>query len=409
MTNRFKPILPDLKRVYQRKRSAANSLYGWWFSNYEVPKLNNMGFLGERCTVAILDTGITPIDRIQNRVVEFTNYTGENFLHDNNGHGTFVANLIGGWHKDGYKSAMPQCEILSKRVLGTDGFGDNRWIRNAYADLLNFPMEKGRFYFVNASLGGWYDKQTHDIIKQLLSIGWLPFAAAGNFAEQGMGYPAASREGISVGATTIDEQLAIFSSRPIEGQDLDICLGGDGISSYDHNGNLVTGSGTSFSCPNMVGAYGLLKEYDYSLHKRLFSFPSWEVEESVIEDMTGPIVGEDSAVYKLFQPAKMIEFIEAEETVIPDPIEEPVDTIIIDAPEEPTDTIIIDVPIDAPIEDERDDRKIDTSLLFIGGFIIVAVLMSIIFKNNRDENNNENDAPSNDDNVTRLRKGRTKN
>lgn len=92
-----------------------------------VKKLHNQGFLGENITIAVIDTGIYPhLDFLlpKNKIIHFKDFVNEkNFAYDDNGHGTFVAGMIGasGVCNNLYEGVAPNCNLISLKALDHNG------------------------------------------------------------------------------------------------------------------------------------------------------------------------------------------------------------------------------------------------------------------------------------------------
>ena len=90
------------------------------------------GAAGAGVTVAVLDTGVTPVPDLAGRVVAGPDFSGErNSTHDSYGHGTVMAGIVAG---DGassrdrangaYVGMAPQARVLSVKVAGRNGATD---------------------------------------------------------------------------------------------------------------------------------------------------------------------------------------------------------------------------------------------------------------------------------------------
>jgi serine protease AprX len=90
------------------------------------------GITGANVGVAVVDTGITPVDDLAGRVVAGPDLSGEhNSLLDSYGHGTAMAGLVGGDGTDSrdqpagaYVGAAPGSTLVSVKVAGRSGATD---------------------------------------------------------------------------------------------------------------------------------------------------------------------------------------------------------------------------------------------------------------------------------------------
>lgn len=377
------PPAPEPDKFSMLKRSAYISQYGYWQHQYGVPKFHEMGLLGERIYVVICDTGVNPLDRINERIVNAEDYTFEGIVEDLHSHGTFIGCQLGGSHDTfGWKGTLPLCNIDSRRVLNSNGEGAGQWVNKAHEDLLDLPMEQGMIYMVNNSLGGMIDPELDRIQIELLKKGWIIGNAAGNEGELGMSHPGSTIAGISVGAVDELKIIAPFSSRQLSGQHLDLVDAGVAIKSYNKDGRESTWSGTSMATPNMLGKLGLIAEYDIKNRKKLYLVP-WHIQEKMIVNSVMPNSNRNQpnsygrGVFSpnvLYDAIKMLEVPESP----PEQPETPIDTIpIFDTPVIVPDDGDEDLP-DEEMPVSNSDRK------FIGIASLLAALLtalSIIFGN----------------------------
>lgn len=94
----------------------------------DVDAFHDTGIFGEGVTVCVIDTGINPhLDFCvpKNRIIKFVDLVGggEN-PYDDNGHGTFVAGVLGGSGLASggkFKGVAPRCNIISVKALEANG------------------------------------------------------------------------------------------------------------------------------------------------------------------------------------------------------------------------------------------------------------------------------------------------
>jgi serine protease len=191
---------------------------------------------GRGVTVAVLDTGVayrnwTTFHRAPDfagtRFVAPYDFVSNNrYPLDRDGHGTFVAGVIGETTNNGYglTGLAYGASIMPVRILGADGTGDAatiaRGIRYAVAH---------HAQVINLSLEFSLDVTASDIPDILSAIrlahdrGVTVVAAAGNEGVGQIAYPARAPQVISVGATTRDRCLADYSN---DGGHLDLVAPG---------------------------------------------------------------------------------------------------------------------------------------------------------------------------------------
>jgi serine protease AprX len=95
-----------------------------------APALWKAGATG-KVGVAVIDTGISPMDDLAGRVVYGPDLSGEGTTVDSFGHGTVMAGIIGGNGKDsgsssslGYTGMAPDSTLISVKVAGRNGATD---------------------------------------------------------------------------------------------------------------------------------------------------------------------------------------------------------------------------------------------------------------------------------------------
>jgi serine protease AprX len=139
-------------------------------------QLWSSGIDGSGVTVAVLDTGITPLPDFGSRLVGGVDLSGEgNAFKDSYGHGTFVAGLVAGngaSSNGAYKGEAPGANLVSVKVAGASGITDlatvitgiNWAIRNR--DLYNIRV-------LNLSLGAMPTSSTvRNPLDQAVETAW---------------------------------------------------------------------------------------------------------------------------------------------------------------------------------------------------------------------------------------------
>jgi serine protease len=200
-------------------------------------------------TVAVLDTGVAYRNWRKYRMSP--DFVGTRFVHpydfiaknryplDGEGHGTFVAGLIGEATNNGYglTGLAYGASIMPVRILNADGTGDAVTIAKG----IRYAVQHGA-KVINLSLEFSLDVTSSDIPEIVSAVrfahrhGVVLVAAAGNEGVSQLAYPAAAPDVISVGATTADRCLADYSNG---GPRLDLVApgGGDDASINDSGCN----------------------------------------------------------------------------------------------------------------------------------------------------------------------------
>jgi len=196
---------------------------------------------GSGMAIAVLDSGIYAAhngfknNNGASRIVANVNFTTESGTNDGYGHGTHVAGLAAGnqaYNGGAYKGVANAANIVSVKVLASNGAGQTSWLLNG----LDWVLQNKTQYnirVVNLSLGGdAVDSYTNDPVclkvRDLVNAGIVVVAAAGNEGKTESGQkvygmihsPGNSPYVITVGATNTldtvshaDDTIATYSSR----------------------------------------------------------------------------------------------------------------------------------------------------------------------------------------------------
>jgi subtilisin family serine protease len=259
--------------------------------------------------VAVLDTGLVdswrqyfPQERIaEEYAIAFGGGGGEvgtvstqknKWEHDQDSHGTHVTSTILGYNLNGLfiNGTAPKATVIPVKVLNQNGSGWSSVIAQGilYVAALKEGPLKNYPVVINMSLGGSrLDVVEKAAIDYAIEAGVIIVASAGNSGEAGMGYPGAYEPVISVAASgwigewtapgswwrnlnvadptkASDFYITDFSSRELDGQDLDIAAPGSWIvGPYQVNsgqlGYYFLG-GTSMASPHVAGIVALMAQ-----------------------------------------------------------------------------------------------------------------------------------------------------
>jgi subtilisin family serine protease len=273
--------------------------------------------------VAILDTGLLPTWRMYfpeqridvNRARSFGGGAGSNgnvseqpnkWEDDVNSHGTHVTSTVLGYSLAGtpINGVAPKATIIPVKVLNQSGSGWSSAIAEGitYVGRLKAGELASKPVVINMSLGGSVlDAVEKAAIDFAVSKGVIIVASAGNEGETGMGYPGAYEPVISVAATgwnrqwtcstntsapvnnswwnacdvadptnAADFHIAGFSSRRLDGQDLDVAAPGSWVvGPYQLNQSAKISyfylSGTSMASPHVAGIAALMAQQNPGL------------------------------------------------------------------------------------------------------------------------------------------------
>lgn len=245
-------LLPfTVKRVV----TALSQSHGWGIKQLNVPDTWPIT-KGKGKTALIIDTGCPDHPDLEGAIlVEASRsfVSCEPSIYDLNGHGSHVAGIIGARDNDtGMVGVAPECTMVAAKVLGENGSGDFSAIRKAlkYAKTLRPDV-------INMSLGSSdYDKEMHDLVKDLYEMNIPIIAAAGNDGEgNAVNYPAKYPEVICVTAFDKNGNPASFNST---GPEANFSAPGVDIYSTWIDKKYVEISGTSMATPFVTGLVLLL-------------------------------------------------------------------------------------------------------------------------------------------------------
>jgi serine protease AprX len=119
-------------------------------------RLWNEGVDGAGVTVAVVDTGITPVADLAGRVIGGVDFSGgDDPYNDEFGHGTFLAGLIAGngaASNGAYKGVAPKAKLVSIKIAGRSGASDITHVLAAIQWAVSFRDTYG-IRVLNLSLG----------------------------------------------------------------------------------------------------------------------------------------------------------------------------------------------------------------------------------------------------------------
>ena len=201
---------------------------------------------GHGIKVAILDTGID----INHESLFGLDYSEVSLL-DNGidagiGHGTGIASIIAG-QTDEFLGLAPSSEVLSVKVLNSDGVGDSFTIAKGIV----LAVDQGAD-IINLSLGGFSSSAAMDqAIQYAKSKDVLLVSAVGNDGTEGVLYPARHKDVIAVSSVDAKSRVSSFASY---GPEVDLAAPGVGIVTAWEDNHFVEFSGTSIATAFVTGA-----------------------------------------------------------------------------------------------------------------------------------------------------------
>jgi subtilisin family serine protease len=212
--------LGGVTKIWLDRKLEASELDGY-LTQVRAPAAWNSGLDGAGLTVAVLDTGVDDgHPALAGQVDAHANFSNAATPDDGHGHGTHVASLVAGTGagSDGARQGIaPAADLLSGKVLGNDGFGQESWVIAG----MEWAVDGGAD-IVNLSVGGPPEETDGPVVQSLDNLtaqtGTLFVVAAGNRGGFGdspftIDTPGSAASALTVGAVTATDALALFSSQ----------------------------------------------------------------------------------------------------------------------------------------------------------------------------------------------------
>ncbi|CAN4116980.1 unnamed protein product [Withania somnifera] len=246
------------KRELLMQKSQVTSLFG-------ADSLWSRGYTGAKVKMAIFDTGIRADHPHFRNIKERTNWTNEDTLNDNLGHGTFVAGVIAGQDEECLGFA-PDTEIYAFRVFTDAQVSYTSWFLDAFNYAIATNMD-----VLNLSIGGpdYLDLPFVEKVWELTANNIIMVSAIGNDGPLygTLNNPADQSDVIGVGGIDYNDHIASFSSRGMSTWELphgygrvkpDIVAYGREIMGSKISTGCKSLSGTSVASPVVAGIVCLL-------------------------------------------------------------------------------------------------------------------------------------------------------
>ncbi|KAL9443560.1 hypothetical protein AB3S75_016846 [Citrus x aurantiifolia] len=246
------------RRHLLMQRSQVTSLFG-------ADALWGKGYTGATVKMAIFDTGIRENHPHFRNIKERTNWTNEDTLNDNLGHGTFVAGVVAGQDAECLGFA-PDTEIYAFRVFTDAQVSYTSWFLDAfnYAIATNIDV-------LNLSIGGpdYLDLPFIEKIWEITANNIIMVSAIGNDGPLygTLNNPADQSDVIGVGGIDYNDHIASFSSRGMSTWEIphgygrvkpDVVAYGREIMGSKISTGCKSLSGTSVASPVVAGVVCLL-------------------------------------------------------------------------------------------------------------------------------------------------------
>ncbi|CAD6337575.1 unnamed protein product [Miscanthus lutarioriparius] len=279
------------------QKSQVTSLFG-------AERLWGRGFTGKKVKMAIFDTGIRADHPHFRNIKERTNWTNEDTLNDNLGHGTFVAGVIAGQDAE-CPGFAPDTEIYAFRVFTDAQISYTSW----FLDAFNYAIATG-MDVLNLSIGGpdYLDLPFVEKVWELTANNIIMVSAIGNDGPLygTLNNPADQSDVIGVGGIDYNNHIASFSSRGMTTWELPhgygrvkpdvVAYSRDIIGSKISTG-CKTLSGTSVASPVVAGVVCLLVSVIPEDKRKLILNPA-AMKQALVEGaskLSGPNMYEQGA------------------------------------------------------------------------------------------------------------------
>uniref|UniRef100_A0A0E0DXF0 Uncharacterized protein n=1 Tax=Oryza meridionalis TaxID=40149 RepID=A0A0E0DXF0_9ORYZ len=279
------------------QRSQVTSLFG-------AERLWGRGFTGRKVKMAIFDTGIRADHPHFRNIKERTNWTNEDTLNDNLGHGTFVAGVIAGQDAE-CPGFAPDTEIYAFRVFTDAQISYTSW----FLDAFNYAIATG-MDVLNLSIGGpdYLDLPFVEKVWELTANNIIMVSAIGNDGPLygTLNNPADQSDVIGVGGIDYNNHIASFSSRGMTTWELphgygrvkpDVVAYSRDIMGSKISTGCKTLSGTSVASPVVAGVVCLLVSVIPEEHRKSILNPA-TMKQALVEGasrLSGPNMYEQGA------------------------------------------------------------------------------------------------------------------
>ncbi|KAK6944966.1 Peptidase S8/S53 domain [Dillenia turbinata] len=248
----------NFNRRLLMQRSQVTSMFG-------ADVLWAKGYTGKKVKMAIFDTGIRSNHPHFRNIKERTNWTNEDTLNDNLGHGTFVAGVIAGIDSECLGFA-PDTEIYAFRVFTDAQVSYTSWFLDAFNYAIATNMD-----VLNLSIGGpdYLDLPFVEKVWELTANNIIMVSAIGNDGPLygTLNNPADQSDVIGVGGIDYSDHIASFSSRGMSTWEIphgygrvkpDVVAYGREIMGSKISTGCKSLSGTSVASPVVAGVVCLL-------------------------------------------------------------------------------------------------------------------------------------------------------
>ena len=223
-------------------------------------------YLGEGVRIGFVDSGVSPHPDFGDRLLSGYNFTPEaekypekaKDTRDQYGHGTKVAGLAAGGGESGYIGAAPGAEIVPLKCTDGKTVKISSICRAIYSGIDDYHCD-----VLNLSLGVKTEYQTlKEAVEYAEEQGVVLVSAAGNGGSSVYYYPAKYDSVIGVGSVDRDRSLYARSNH---NNSVFLTAPGVDVRSTSNRGDYASGTGTSFSVPQVSAAAAVMLSIDETL------------------------------------------------------------------------------------------------------------------------------------------------
>lgn len=277
---KLNPATAPLSALNRQTARPNRQTPAWGVSKIRADLVHNaLGIDGAGVVVANIDSGVdwlhpalqskyrgyTGPGHLPNHAGNWFDATGENAVYpvDSNGHGTHTMGTMVGGNGVG---VAPGAQWIAARAFNSAGVAQNSWLHAAFQWILA-PNGNPALapHIVNNSWGSDNGASTEFAadVQALQTAGIFPIFSAGNNGPNAgtVGSPGSLNTAFAVGATTIDDEIATFSSRgpsPWGQIKPEVSAPGKGVYSTLPGGAYGNLDGTSMAAPHAAGLAALL-------------------------------------------------------------------------------------------------------------------------------------------------------
>jgi subtilisin family serine protease len=231
-----------------------------WMLNLNIPEIWKYA-TGKGVGIAVVDTGIDiKNDQLPFNKKRYYVFDKNISLHDNRGHGTHCAGLIGARNTNGnFVGVAPNCNLFVCKISESNRLNSEELIR--YANAINWCAEQTDIHVISISYGSMVHDNTilpvlQEAVNKAVSKGKILVCAMGNasrFNDSTQMYPVSLENTIGIGSVPVSKELYPYLTN-----NLTTMIEGVNIPSYGINGEIVNMTGTSQSNAIAAGIAALI-------------------------------------------------------------------------------------------------------------------------------------------------------